>query len=69
VTAGYTPAALRAFGTRPVTLRTLDGATLEGRIVQDLLGDAAAVLLFAADGDAGGPLVVPLESIESVRER
>lgn len=60
--------ALRAAGTRRITLRTRDGS-FEGRVLQDRLSDDAVMLLFAVEGNAGEPLVVPLESIESIVER
>jgi len=69
VPAAYTVDALRAFGERRLLLRSGDGTTFEGRIVQERLSDFAAVVLFAVDGEAGDPLVVPLESIQTIEER
>ena len=63
-----TVAALRALGNRRVRLSTVYGS-YDGRIAVDRLSDDAVVILFAREGDAGEPLVVPLESIESIVER
>lgn len=64
----YTPQALRAFGTKTVELQTDDGLTFAGCIDQAHLSDAAAVVLFATEAEPGG-IIVPLETIVTVRER
>ena len=60
--------ALRAYGARHVTLCTSAG-NFAGRILQDKLSDRAVMILLATDDDSAEPLVVPVESIETVVER
>lgn len=63
-----TAAALRALGSRRVTLRTAYG-DLTGRIAQREIPETAVVVMFASEASPGEPLVVALAEIAGVEER
>ncbi len=65
----YSIDALRAFGERRVQVKTSDGMTLDGRLVQNMLHEESVVVLLAPEDAVDEPVVIPLESIAAVEER
>jgi hypothetical protein len=63
-----TIAALRALGSRPVTIVSDEG-TFVGSIVPDRLSESSVMLEFTVDGNPGHLIVIPVDDITDVVER